>query len=391
MTHPEHDPERFFALHRLAAARIPATRVHEHLRKINGQTEHLLQLDPTLNWTTRQRERVESMSAATSQYSAVIANAARRRVHVVCATDPDYPEALRPYEDSPAILFVRGCLPTDRRGIAVVGSRRPDPYGIRQARRFASAFVEQGWVLVSGGASGIDAEAHSAALDLGGTTIAVLGCGLDIDYPASNRPLFQRIVEGGGCLISEMPLGTKPEPWLFPARNRIIAAWAEITIVVEAPRDSGALITARNAAEYGKDVFVVPGPVDTGRSTGGHHLIRDGAGIADCPEDIPGLQSETPSAPCAPSIGGPASSQVFSSLFDGPPARSVSERLLLQSMDREPRPLEVLAGASGLSPSEAGIAATLLEMQGLLQRYPGNRFALAGTNPQRPSSERPAV
>lgn len=376
MTNPELDPHRFVALHRLASARIPATRLRHHIRSANGKADQLLKAMPNGPLTDRQIERLKTASASSLNQEFLIRTATQRQVRAICVTDPSYPKALIPYDDAPAILFVRGDLPADGPSIAIVGSRRPDPYGTRQARRFAEAFIRKGWLVVSGGAAGIDATAHAAAVETNGTTVAVVGCGLDVDYPASNRSLFERIAAAGGCIVSEMPLGTRPEPWLFPVRNRIIAAWADATLVVEAPRDSGALITARNAAEYGKDVFVVPGPVDTGRSTGGHLLIRDGAMLADSPEDI--LSEWSGHIGVHPAIATATPEPTLEPLPPRRPGQLPPDQIRLwEAAQTDPIPLEVLAANCGLEPAAAGMAATFLEMEGFLMRHPGNRYARA--------------
>jgi DNA processing protein len=372
MTDPELDPSRFLALHRLATARFPASRLRRHLQRVGSNTGALLEPGDPAQWTDRQRERFDEAANRVISEAQILKTAMRRGVVAICATDPDYPAALGVHDDAPAILFVRGRLPEVGPSIAIVGSRRPDPYGSRQAHRFAEAFARQGWTIVSGGAAGIDTAAHACALEQGTATVAIVGCGLDIDYPASNRTLFERIANEGGCVASEMPLGTRPEPWLFPVRNRIIAAWADATVVVEAPRDSGALITARNAAEYGKEVFVVPGPVDTGRSTGGHQLIRDGAQLADSPDDIlsewcaeAGIRTPSVSTSVGPNPAPPPN----------PTALPPEQLSLWTAATSDPTALELLACTAGMDPQAAGSAATLLEMQGYLQRLPGNRYA----------------
>ncbi|MCA1736010.1 MAG: DNA-processing protein DprA [Actinobacteria bacterium] len=176
----------------------------------------------------------------------------------------------------PAKVWVEGTLPS-LPGVAIVGSRRSTSYGNRVAAQFAAAVVGCGWPVISGLARGIDGVAHRACLDAGGTGWAVLGSGLDTVYPKQHESLARELIATGGGLVSEYPPGTPPAPFRFPARNRIIAALAEVTVVIEAAVDGGALITARLALEMGKEVLAVPGDIDRPVSRGCNLLIRDGA------------------------------------------------------------------------------------------------------------------
>ncbi len=199
-----------------------------------------------------------------------------------------YPEGLRDLESPPAV-FVTGTMVVAP-AIAVVGTRRCTRYGVDLARAFGRGLAEAGWSVVSGLARGIDAAAHWGVLDGSGHALGVVASGLDIWYPAENRPLYRGVLDGGGALVSEYPLGTPPDRWRFPARNRLIAAVASATVVVEAGETGGALITARLAAEMGRPVFVVPGDVDRAASVGCNRLIRDGAhpvlGVVDLIEEL---------------------------------------------------------------------------------------------------------
>jgi DNA processing protein len=186
-----------------------------------------------------------------------------------------YPECLLRLPDPPPRLHVRGALP-DAPSVAIVGSRRCTRYGASLARMLARSIGEAGWVVVSGLALGIDTAAHLGALDAGAPTVAVLGCGIDRWYPASNRRLGESILVDG-AVVSEYGPGTEPAPWRFPARNRIIVGLVSAVIVVEAAERSGALITARLAMEYGVDLFAVPGDLDRDTSRGANRLIADGA------------------------------------------------------------------------------------------------------------------
>ena len=385
--------DEFWACVRLAGAELPAHRLRALLE---AAPSPLAALDlsgdvlaaPPLALTAKQIARFDKARRAPLP-PRIVAAAERLAVSAVLWSDPVYPANLLPFPDAPALLFVRGTLlPDDRFSVALVGSRRATHYGHKQAERFARAFAERGLVVVSGGAAGIDTSAHKGALWAGGRTIAVVGCGLDVTYPSENRGLFDEIVERGGALLSEFTLGTTPEPWRFPTRNRIIAGMTRATILVETPQASGALITAGDAAQYGRDVWVVPGPIDTGRSRGGHQLIQDGAALADSPDDVLaalGLEPLEQPAPTAPAATAEKVPVVEDRRFAeaAPPPAAVAADLspdqaqLLQRLDLTPRHLDDAAEAAGLPAAQATVAATLLEMKGLVRRLPGNLYVRA--------------
>jgi DNA processing protein len=186
------------------------------------------------------------------------------------------PSHLTSLPDAPPWLFVRGSIPSGP-AVAVVGSRRATRYGLELARRIGRTVGGSGWPVISGLALGVDAAAHEGCLEVGGTAVAVLGSGIDVWYPRSNRRLGERIVESGGGIVSEFGPGIAPEPWRFPFRNRIISGLASVVIVVEAAVRSGALITAHLAVAHGREVMAVPGDIDRLTSAGCNLLIRDGA------------------------------------------------------------------------------------------------------------------
>ncbi len=206
-------------------------------------------------------------------------------VQLLSIYDESYPKCLRQISDPPLVLYVRGELPVSDYNIAVVGSREASHYGMKAAAVFATALARENITVISGGARGIDTAAHEASLAAGGKTVAVLGCGIDIAYPASNRKLFNRIIENG-AVISEYPPGTPPRSQHFPARNRIIVGLSRGVLVAEAARKSGALITANIAADEGREVYCVPGNIFEGNSIGCHDLIRTGAKLVDSTQDI---------------------------------------------------------------------------------------------------------
>lgn len=211
----------------------------------------------------------------------------RAGVTLLTQQDPTYPNPLREIPQAPALLYLRGeLLPSDEQSIAVVGTRGPTVYGRELTARLVPDLVAVGLTIVSGLARGVDTIAHRAALDAGGRTIAVLGCGLDVIYPAENRSLYSRI-PSSGAILSEYPLGTKPDAYNFPARNRIISGLTLGTVVIEAQRTSGALITADYALEQSREVFAFPGRATDPGSAGCNRLIREGrAKLVTSREDI---------------------------------------------------------------------------------------------------------
>jgi DNA processing protein len=199
------------------------------------------------------------------------------------------PPLLRAIHDPPAGLFVRGLAPVEmlaRPAVAVVGARACSGYGASVARSLGRELAAAGLVVVSGLARGVDGEAHRGALDAGGTTVAVLGCGIDRDYPAAHADLARRIAETGGLIVSEYAPGVEPAPWRFPARNRIVAGLAAATVVVEARERSGALITTDLALEEGREVFAVPGEITSALSAGTNALLKLGASPLTCAGDV---------------------------------------------------------------------------------------------------------
>jgi DNA processing protein len=239
-------------------------------------------LQGLLSITPEQAEQVRSP----------LTNVEPLRDHVITLLDDDYPLLLKEIADPPLALHFRGDRTLlARTSIAMVGSRRASPYGVNVAAQLARQLVSAGVVIVSGLARGIDAAAHTAALDGGGTTIAVLGTGIDVVYPRSNLRLYRRIAEHG-LILSELAPGAPPKPEHFPIRNRLISGISNGTVVVEATRRSGSLITARMAAEQNREVFAVPGSIFSAGSEGTHRLIQYGAKLVhdanDVLEELPG-------------------------------------------------------------------------------------------------------
>jgi len=277
----------------------------------------------------------------------------------VTILDEAYPPRLKTLFDPPALLFVRGTLPeSNRKHLAVVGARRATGYGRDATDLLVPPLAKAGVVIVSGLAYGIDAHAHHACLEAGGTTVAVLGCGADHDsiYPSANRALASRILAEGGALISEFPPGTPPLKQHFPMRNRIIAGLCDGTLVIEAAIKSGSLITARAALEAGREVYAVPGPIHAPLCEGPNNLIKMGAIPATKPSDILGMDAlegmETP-----PSYQ-PANEE---------------ERAVLPALASTPRHLDEIIRTTRLPPHTVTKTVTMLEMKGVI-RHDGGQY-----------------
>ena len=281
------------------------------------------------------------------------------RACFVAVTESTYPTKLRNIPDPPPFLYYQGRLDIfERPSLAVVGSRRPTDYGIRMTSRIVSELASTGVIIISGLAYGIDAAAHQAALDSGGQTAAVFGCGLDIVYPPGHKALAQRI-EQSGCLLSEFPRGTRPERYNFPVRNRIVAGLSDGVLVVEAGGKSGALVTAGIALEQGKDVLAMPGSVEAEQSLGPNSLIKQGAvavtGADDIFANFGWHQSDPATRPA----------QDLSRL-------SKEELSVFGLLSVQPIHLDGLGRKVALGPGKVAEALLNLELKGLIMRKPGN-------------------
>jgi DNA processing protein len=264
--------------------------------------------------------------------------------------DPGYPPLLAAIHDPPPRLWLRGDAPPDvllRPAVAIVGARACSAYGRAVARSLGRALAGAGVTVISGLARGVDGEAHRGALEAGGPTVAVLGCGIDRDYPAAHAELARRIVDGGGLVVSEYEAGVEPAPWRFPARNRIIAGLSRATVVVEARERSGALITADFALEEGREVLAVPGEITSSLSAGTNALLRLGAtpvtGAGDVLEAL-GVEPTADPAPAAAPDG-----QLGS---------------VLAALDSGRATADQLSRATGLDPGVVAAALVELELAG---------------------------
>jgi len=286
---------------------------------------------------------------------------------LVTFTSGDYPKSLFEIPDPPPFIYVKGELCPGELSIAIVGSRRATSYGLLTTGKLSGELAGHGVCVVSGMARGVDTAAHRGALLAGGRSIGVLGCGIDKIYPPENRKLFEEMVQKG-CLISEFPLGTLPLAENFPRRNRIISGLSRGVLVVEAAEKSGSLITAQYALEHGRDVFAVPGNVSFASSRGCNRLIKQGAKLVDCVEDIleelPGREPAEADSPLF---------QKAARTF----ALSPKEAAIFELLARSPLHIDDIIAQTELTAGEVSSMLLHLELKGAVTPLPGTHYAVA--------------
>jgi len=291
------------------------------------------------------------------------ARSERAGANAVTLWDAAYPAALRHIYDPPPLLFVRGSIrDEDARSVAVVGTRKPGPYGMLMAERFASALGEFGLTVVSGLARGIDSAAHAACVREGSRTLAVIGSGIDIIYPAENRGLAGRIASCG-AVISELPFGSKPDAANFPRRNRIVSGMSLATLVIETRPGGGAMITAGMALEQGREVFAVPSAVSAATRSGTNLLIKEGK--AKLTESVDDILVEI-----APHLLPLTQARQKKEAGD----LTLFEKTLLDAVGDDPVHIDQIAARSRVSAPEALVQLLSLEFKGAVRQLPGKRF-----------------
>jgi len=289
-------------------------------------------------------------------------------VKIISAASEDYPQPLRRIFDPPLVLYVKGELKEeDALAMAIVGSRRASYYGKNQAERLAGSLAKMGFTIVSGMAWGIDSAAHKGALGAGGRTIAVLGSGLANPYPKGNEKLLAEIIENGAA-ISEFPLTFPPRAENFPRRNRLISGLCLGVVVVEAAERSGSLITARWAMEQGREVFAVPGPIDSATSRGTHRLIKDGAKLVERVEDV--IEELGPLAEVLTPVPDEQKRQTGR-------LKPEEEKILQALSPNEPRSIEEIIAETGFSAQGVSSVLMVLELKKLVKQLTGKRFVRA--------------
>jgi DNA processing protein len=415
------DPANLEAWLRLSFVNIPAGRCRSALERwgspqalleaaSRGRDDALLQT-PGVTPTTIERLR----EASTRDISGALRAIDECGIWLLLDTSPLYPAALRAIHDPPVFLWVRGTLDErDEVAVGIVGTRRVSEYGRGMAQRLAGDLARAGVTVVSGLARGIDTAAHRGALEAGGRTLACCGCGLDIVYPGENRALMDAIIQNGAT-ISEFAPTTHPEPWHFPARNRIISGLSAGIVVVEAAERSGALITADYAMEQGREVFAVPGNALKPQSRGPHGLIKQGAALVESAQDIlEALDARAlPFEPAArsvppPALGASTSRRSASRATDSKPRAaqpelpmqdepdgqgalqksetrapqvraelSEEENRVYGALDYEARHIDSIAQDASMGAAQASATLLLLELKRLARRLPGGMFERA--------------
>lgn len=342
----------------------------------------------------------------------ILRSCEQKNIRLLPVTDMAYPRRLANTPDAPVLLYYKGILPKWESVpfIGIVGTRKASVYGLQVARHMGSQIASAGGIVVSGGASGGDSAAMQGALDAGYPVVGVLGCGVDVVYPRSNRAMFEKVLEKG-CLISEYAPGEQPEPWHFPVRNRIISGVSNGVLVVEAPKKSGALITADTALQQGRDVFVVPGNIDNPNCEGSNRLLQEGAtpvlsgwDVVSCYEflypgklkkhnPVPLYTGETALAKVAQTAATPKEKtekpetarkniidndeiSSYSVLENAHPALSDEERTILAELTDDPTEPAQIIDKLAMPAGKVLSVLTMLTVKGLACKHPGGRFAI---------------
>lgn len=349
--------------------------------------EHFGSVDRALGASVSELAKVDGIGFKTAERIAStrdkfnaakeLSRAAKLGVWLLTSEDERFPVVLKRIYDPPPVLYVQGDLVReDNLAMAIVGSRRCSHYGREQSSRFAHVLASSGFTICSGMARGIDTAAHLGAIAAEGRTIAVMGCGLARTYPPENAKLREQISERGAC-ISELPLDFEPLSENFPPRNRIIAGLGLGTIVIEAALRSGALITARAALEYNREVMAVPGKIDSPLSAGTHKLLKEGARLIDSVEDVMdamgyiGEQLESHVSEAAAE----ATERAEMPLFDtGELKLSTDEKEVYDALDKDPKHLEQIIAETNLQAGRVSAAAISLRLKALIKQLPGSMF-----------------
>ncbi|ABR48887.1 DNA protecting protein DprA [Alkaliphilus metalliredigens QYMF] len=298
-------------------------------------------------------------------YEKAIREIERSHIHVITELDTNYPEKLRHIYRPPFVLYQRGKLNMAKPGIAIVGARKATPYGKWVAQKFAQELAAYHIGVISGLALGVDTASHQGALQKEGYTIAVLGCGLEQCYPASNQMLFNKIIESDGCILSEYAPGTPPLKHHFPMRNRIISALSDGVVIIEAGKRSGAMITVECGIDQGKEIYAVPGNINSGQSYGPNNLIQQGAKplleISNIIEDLEKIYR----------LESPQTAEQLE--------RDLSEKeiLVYKVIEENPVSIDAVINRTGIHISELSALLTILEIKGFITQLSGNTFTVS--------------
>ena len=293
-------------------------------------------------------------------------------INALTLDDSEYPKNLKNIYDPPSILYSKGKLQqSDEKSVAIVGTRKASRYGLATAKKLARDLASLGITIVSGLAAGVDTSAHEGALAVNGRTIAVLGCGVDIVYPPQNKSLMEQVTKNGS-VVSEFSLGTEVEPWHFPLRNRIISGLSLGVIVVEGHYDSGAMITAKEALEQGREVFAVPGNAGMDQSKGPHWLIKQGAKLVESVDDV---LDEIKHQMTISKLQTISKSQIQNSKRDYYNL-SEEEQKIVGVLSFEVKHIDNITLEAGFSISQISSLLTMLEMKKIIKQLPGKMFVL---------------
>jgi DNA processing protein len=292
----------------------------------------------------------------------------KQQISFLTFSDPSFPQLLREIANPPFVLFVKGTSifnePVYQQTVAIVGTRKITDYGREVTERLTADLVLAGCVIISGLAYGVDAVAHNTTIYNGGKTIAVLGCGVDCCYPSANQPVYDRIIQSGGAVVSEFPPGMLPSVGSFPSRNRIIAGLSRAVIVTEGAADSGALYTAKDALAIGRPVFAVPGPITSSLSKGPNGLISQGALLLTQADDV--LKSLS------------IKTAIRSTEHVNIKGETAEEQEIIDLLQNEHMHFDELVKRTGSTPSQIGSLLSIIEMKGFIKRLDGDIFALQG-------------
>ena len=338
---------------KLSISRISPANIREYLYSIPGEED--INKDSIRDYLS---DYVDVEKVLNLEIEPIYNHLKKKGVNIVSILSDDYPENLKTIPKPPPILFIRGeIVPEDSNAVAIIGTRRPTEYGRSVAWNFAKELASHGFTIISGLAMGIDTNAHRGALEAGGRTIGVIGCGIDRVYPSSNKRLAQMIADGNGAVISDFPPGTPPLKYNFPLRNRIISGLAKGIVAVQAASRSGVFSTVNWALDYGRDVFAVPGNITVRQSEGTNRLIKDGAIPVTSPEDILNYFGFSTSVKEEKEVELPGDEQrVFDAIGD------------------EGARIEEICDATGFKPQQVNSILLLLELKGFVREIGGGRY-----------------
>ncbi|HDI83902.1 MAG TPA: DNA-protecting protein DprA [candidate division WOR-3 bacterium] len=338
---------------KLSISRISPANIREYLYSIPGEED--INKDSIRDYLS---DYVDVEKVLNLEVEPIYNHLKKKGVNIVSILSDDYPENLKTIPKPPPILFIRGeIVPEDSKAVAIIGTRRPTEYGRSVAWNFAKELASNGFTIISGLAMGIDTNAHRGALEAGGRTIGVIGCGIDRVYPSSNKRLAQMIADGNGAVISDFPPGTPPLKYNFPLRNRIISGLAKGIVAVQAASRSGVFSTVNWALDYGRDVFAVPGNITARQSEGTNRLIKDGAIPVTSPEDILNYFGFSSSVKEEKEVELPGDEQrVFDAIGD------------------EGARIEEICDATGFKPQQVNSILLLLELKGFVREIGGGRY-----------------